>query len=408
MRIDTSLNRDDIAPAMQWVATKFGGALDKRVKGFEQQRAKNPLLQSYYRETYPIEYALAESRRHYRLTGRFPFGSNFGRAYALVAALQRFAELLNPSALAQLDGRIRGAMKDEFGLRPLAYEVDTAVNLVRRGFDVEWTDLTGVASFDLRATKDATTIEIECKTTSADTGRKITRAGLHRLAGRLADRTRLIDRTGGVHLYQVTIPNRLDTNDAQIAALAELISKSMDHARDERSPSGRVIYRLLDSVAPSLSSEAEIRNYLEARSVRENCHIVWNERPGHGLIAMAVMSEEADTVAASVTARAMEAAKQLSGRNPAIVTLQLVEMSRAQLEILLKTPNTLHAAARRVFNRAAHIDSITYSVPIGSESINSHISAELSAPALVLYNPAPRFPCSLAREAFGKNVPSES
>ena len=53
---------------------------------------------------------------------------------------------------------------------------------MQKGWDVEFADRCGAARFDFLARQDDVEIEVECKTTSGDTGRKIYRQEVNRLA----------------------------------------------------------------------------------------------------------------------------------------------------------------------------------------------------------------------------------
>jgi hypothetical protein len=87
----------------------------------------------------------------------------------------------------------------------------------------------------------------------------------------------------------------------------------------------------------------------------------------------------------------------------AVVALQLIEMGRTELEVLLKTSNSLHAIARKVFERR-YVDSIVYSVPLISQrNAASLIQYEVTAPALVLYNSSPEYVSPEARNLFSDN-----
>jgi hypothetical protein len=63
MRISTEAFPNDIDAAADWVSGLIGAAVDKRIAGYEQQERTNPLLASHFRNTYPLEFALANARR---------------------------------------------------------------------------------------------------------------------------------------------------------------------------------------------------------------------------------------------------------------------------------------------------------------------------------------------------------
>jgi hypothetical protein len=57
MRINTEALPNDIDSAVDWISGLIGAAIDKRVAGFEQQERSNPLLASYFRNNYSLEFA---------------------------------------------------------------------------------------------------------------------------------------------------------------------------------------------------------------------------------------------------------------------------------------------------------------------------------------------------------------
>lgn len=335
MLIRTDFHSYDIPVAMAWVTGTFGGALLKRVEGFEQIERRSPFLKQYYNDTFQIEFDLAEAIRHRRKTGRYTFEPRFHRAYSLASALQRMSSKLSREAEKRLKRRLEGAMKDSFGLRPIAYEVDNAVHLIRKGFDVEWVAMTETDRFDLLGTKNGRSIEIECKTTSPDTGRKVHRAAIHKLADRIADLLKIMVSVNGVHLYRITVPNRLDTNEFQIAELANLITAAWNEKSDIRWEQGRIEQIDRDLRLPPLRSEDEIREFLTARLGTVDYNALWRERPGHAVAGIIVVSEKTNSVRASILDEAKRAASQCTGKRPAVVALQLIEMGRTELEVLL-------------------------------------------------------------------------
>jgi hypothetical protein len=224
MRIETEVEMSEIEPALNWVLGKIGGDLAKKMKGIEQQRRRNPLLMSYFQETFALEFALEKARDRRRSTGRIPRDEAFAVAYGFAAAIERIHNALPIPAANRLTSRLRGAMKDQYGLRPLGYEVQTAVHLMRRGFDVELVDLVGIGNFDFLAVRDGVSVEVECKTTSPDTGRKIHRAEVHRLADLILPVTKRLVESEGLHVIRVVIPDRLEPSDESLRQTASLVS----------------------------------------------------------------------------------------------------------------------------------------------------------------------------------------
>lgn len=87
---------------------------------------------------------------------------------------------LSASGQTALRGRLRASLKAESGFASLYLEIDLARRLMEAGFEVEFTDLEGLARYDLRFCKGAVAGEVECKSISTDAGRQIHRKDFYR------------------------------------------------------------------------------------------------------------------------------------------------------------------------------------------------------------------------------------
>ena len=77
---------------------------------------------------------------------------------------------------------LRDAVNGAYGARPFAYEIGMATHFMQKGWDVEFMDYSGAGRFDLLARLGTVELEVECKSTSGDTGRRIHRQKVNRLA----------------------------------------------------------------------------------------------------------------------------------------------------------------------------------------------------------------------------------
>jgi hypothetical protein len=64
MRISTEMFAHDIGRALNWIGSQIGTRVEKRIKIFNAEGRRNPTIQSYYRNIYQLEYALAGAWRH--------------------------------------------------------------------------------------------------------------------------------------------------------------------------------------------------------------------------------------------------------------------------------------------------------------------------------------------------------
>jgi hypothetical protein len=393
-----------LEPALNWVSGLIGAALDKRVAGFEQQERANPLLCAHFRDNYALEFALAKARRYRKTTGRIPRGEEYDPLYSFLVPAHRIHTALPIEAKIPFEGRLRQALGSADGARPLAYEITVATHLMQKGWDVEFVDYAGVARFDFLARRDSVEVEIECKTTSNDTGRKIHRQEVNRLGDLLLPvRMQLAERQG-CHQILVTVPDRLSKSNDVLHIIASSVSAAVNTGAPVSNEAVRVDYTFESLGAwpePNHAPEAA-RLFFEQRFGHQNKNLIFHGCSGFSIVAIMIVSARPDSVVDTIGEQAKEAAEQCSGTRPALIALHLVDpLNRDDLESMLKTSNGLHAITHAVFQNMNrwHVDSIAFTVP---QVRRMHPSGArwLSGDLLMLNNPQPRFICPELRSIF--------
>jgi len=318
MRIDVDAKEYDFEPALNWVSGFIGAAVDKRVLAYEKRERGNPLLTSYFRDNFALEFALAEARKYRKKTGRVPKGKEFDSLYNFLIPAQRIYANLPQAALSRFQGALRGALTDTNGLRPFAYEVGIAIHLMQKKWDVEFVDICGTARFDLLACQDNVEIEVECKTTSGDTGRKIHRQEVNRLADLILPTTQQLVDTAGCHLIRVIIPDRLASAEEQLAEIASAVALAGQQKRAYSCGSAEVDYRHENlSAWPDPLRDRDAREFFEHLLETKNSNLLFHGRPGHSIVAVVIASAKADSVVDALAETAKYAADQCTGTRPA-------------------------------------------------------------------------------------------
>jgi hypothetical protein len=142
--------------------------------------------------------------------------------------------------------------------------------------------------------------------------------------------------------------------------------------------------------------------FFEERFGIKNSNLLFLGRACFSIVAVMITSSKADTVVDTIADEAKEAADQCSGTRPALITLHLVDqISRSDLQTMLKTPSGLHEIAHAVFKDTGrlHVDSIAFTVPQILRT-DGHGAKWLSGDMVAIYNPQPRFPCAEIRSIF--------
>jgi len=403
MRINTDARPKDFEPAVDWISGLIGTALDKRIAGFEAQERKNPLLATHFRETFALEFALANARKYRRSTGRLPKGDEYTLLYGFLVTAHRIHAALPPAVRTPFEGRLWDAVNGAYGARPFAYEISIATHLMHKGWDVEFVDYSGAARFDLLAGKGTVEIEVECKSTSGDTGRKIHRQEVNRLADLLLPTTERLAEMAGCHRILVTIPDRLGKSNEALSGIASVVASAAQQKSSVSNDLAHVEYTFDDiAMWPQLERDPDMKSFFEGRFGFQNANLMFHGRENFSVVAVMIRSAKADSVVDAIAEAAKEAADQCSGTRPGLIALHLIDkISRPELQRMLTTPNGLHAVAHAVFRggKRQHVDSIAFTVP---QSIRPDGAGakRLSGDLVVLNNPQPLFRCDEVRSVF--------
>jgi hypothetical protein len=151
--------------------------------------------------------------------------------------------------------KVRSLVLDDETVRSFLFELDIAINFFHRGYDVQFVDLQDLGTYDLLVSDGQTELEIECKTKSADAGRKITRGNFYLLCDVLA--ADLAPLTKSFALLFKT-DGRLSGSQELFHSVAEEIKQCRNAGRD----SGQVenlLFEILD-----LSPGFQVRTNEEA------------------------------------------------------------------------------------------------------------------------------------------------
>jgi hypothetical protein len=122
---------------------------------------------------------------------------------------------LSPKGQNALLGRMRDSLKAESGFASLYLELGIARLLIGGGFDVESSDLEGLARYDLRFWNQRVEGEVECKSVSVDAGRKIHRKDFYRFIDALTPQIMARIESGASEVLVITLDDRLPSRMAQ-------------------------------------------------------------------------------------------------------------------------------------------------------------------------------------------------
>jgi hypothetical protein len=180
-------------------------------------------------------------------------------------------------------------------------------------------ELAVLARFDFLACKGLVEIEVECKTTSDDTGRKVHRQEVNRLCDLLLPATQTLADEAGCHLVKVVLTDRLEKSELRLLQTAALIKEAIAQKSTRADDVVCVDYshEVLQSW-PDPTCDPSARDFFEAKLGVTNSNLLFHGCPGHAVAVLSVSSLKPDSVIDSIADEAKKAAKQCSGTRPAL------------------------------------------------------------------------------------------
>jgi len=232
-----------------------------------------------------------------------------------------------------LEGRLRDALQAKTGFAALFHEMETAAVLISQGFDVDFPDLNGEGRCDLAFRRQATVGEIECKSLSADAGRKIHRKDFYRFMDAIGSAITLRATGGANEVIRITINDRLTSNLGERKALEQATQHLLrSHAVNELVGDDFTIIResrpnffdaFREPSAPELYSLCQ-------RTFGENCHVS-GVNAGMTSCLIVMRSKRPDDHSKPQLEAMQKASTQLSPDRPGFIALQYNDISSRDL-----------------------------------------------------------------------------
>jgi len=193
----------------------------KRISAIKQTARNYPFLKHFLIEENAIAIALARCSYLVAKYGRIPMQETKNHdlypAISLAAQVLSIMKNCSSADAKRLVQRIRGAFQRPDNMRAIQLEIVAATHFVQRGYKIVWPEMEGIGNFDILV-KDIGTngLEVECKSVSADKGRKIHRREAlefhHYMEPKLQTLSRNLKKGVAVVL---TVPGRLPTSYQQ-------------------------------------------------------------------------------------------------------------------------------------------------------------------------------------------------
>lgn len=388
MRFDLPRTIDDLAaylPAFLYLAG--GPRWWKRVDQLYGDGKKSPYLAKIMSDHHWLELELSAQIAIWQDHGRLLAGEVFPRSMAALLFAGMIVEAhkqLGTAGRNNLQGRLRGALKTDFA--GLYLELDVALGLIDQGFDVEFPDLERTAAYDIRFSNGDIVGEVECKSLSADAGRKIHRKDFYRLIDSLGPDLAKFAKNSSPAVLILTLDDRLSpdatsqhairTAASRVLAGANVTRFSGSDFQIELEPYERHLGRVNFTDPKELYSAC-------SQTFGANCHVSGIMRESGGCLVV-VRSHREDDHSKPQMEALKKAASQLSGEHPGFVALQFEDIEPPDLTL----PHVRRRAAI-LANAVFHSKESSHLAAVYHTAYGGLHPAEglLAKPAFVFWNP---------------------
>lgn len=283
-------------------ATHWQAAVSRQ----EDAIRSNHFLSDYLRSEYTIAYQLDQLRTLVARFGTVPHEAcNDPNIFPSLAFAAQVLEVLERSTANQAKTfvkRVQTAFSDSQNMHGLRLELLAATHFVRRGHRVAWHRNKNGGTFDLLIEDlGSSGLEVECKSISADKGRRIHRRDALEFWGELwGDVVGVVQNLRSGLAVVLTVPYRLPTNAGERTALArEVVARIVAGSGATLGGGAEIRLEAFDHEtieAAKNKGREDFRKAIDAATGTANREAVLYETPAGGLLAFVMQSAVEDDV----------------------------------------------------------------------------------------------------------------
>lgn len=366
MRFSIPEKLDDLAAYLpQFINLCGNRAWEKRTEQLATDANTSPFLAKIVADHHWLEMELASQASVLKQQGSLQAEEIIPESMAALFFAGMVVELearLTAKGRKNLNGRIRDGLKA--GFPGLYLELDVGLALLDQGYDIEFPDIEESGQFDICFSNQEIVGEVECKSLSADAGRKIHRRDFYRFMNSLHDPLRHSAAGSKNQLLVITLEDRLPSKKPKLAPLSEAAYRLVEEGKEGRTTGSYFSAELMsfESCFPNadLSDAADFYSACR-KAFGEDCHVSGGFSETGGTLVV-VRSRREDDHSKPQLEALKKAASQLSGRHPGIIALQYEDIKAPDLA-LSHVRRRAALLANAVFHseRGSHIPAVIHS-----------------------------------------------
>jgi hypothetical protein len=302
---------------------------------------------------------------------------------------------LNAKGKKTLTGRLRDALKAETGFAALYLEMDIAQRLAVGGFCLEFPDLDGTGRYDLAFSREGISGEVECKSISADAGRKIHRKDFYRFIEAMAPAFAAQMERSRREVILVELVDRFSANLNEQKQLRHAVTDMLlnGEAGNVAEPPFEITRLDFDhELQGTIITDQVILNAACQKKWGQNCHAAGAITEDTGCLIV-MRSKKDDDPSKPLLAAMRKASTQFSGKRPGFIAVQFDEIGPADLMLPhVRRRAGLLSYALFLHYGAEHVNATCFS---SFDGLVEH-DGNVASPSFCVPNPKPKFPLSSA------------
>lgn len=309
-----------------------------------------------------------------------PTTSKQSALFSFIATVARVYQRLGPEGQRRLSGMLRDGFNAELGMASVQHEMEVAVHLMTKGFDVRFWDIENDGRFDILAEREGVEIEVECRVFSGDLGRKIHRRRFYRLGAHTYPlMVEALNKRPGGQFVRIQLPNRLDGTDQQTKDICARLAQVFQNCASITKPEPCALEYQPFSISdlplipqnPTSIEKETVRDFLAERFGGPIKNFTMLSRPLNGVVVVAVESLRSDNMVDYLFRDLKQKiSSQFTKSRASILCVKFSDISNRDLiEIAdkdrLGQPSALKVIANRLFERAnsRHVHTVSYLAP---------------------------------------------
>ncbi len=309
----------------------------RRAEQLSDEQSKSPFRWKIVRDYHWLELVISHQGEVFEHTGALVSEQLDGLDMAglhFAAAVVEIHARLSARGRRVLEGRLKDGLNAENGFAPLYLELEQAQQLMSAGYGVAFPDMEGTGRADLEFGRNGVSAEVECKSISADAGRRIHRKDFYRLIEMLKPALEAHAERTEAGVIVATLRDRLPSNVVEQRDLRQSIRGMLDSAGPAfvETSAFRVEQHRLSECLANVPPD-DMKAMQKAAEVRFGpaCHVVGGMGQNGGGCFVVIRSQREDDTSKPLLEAMRKAADQLTRSRPSFIAVQFQDIEPADL-----------------------------------------------------------------------------